>query len=256
MAAPASAERETRLLLGSGDLKLVIFSQELLARPSSDLVDAIRRDAEHEGSILEDIKLASGLRAVIASERTLDTKREAVPVARAYTVLPDETLQVTQVFVSPQVAATGSGGCQGLARKIFETLEAGSARLDLAGGERKLGDFTLRLPPSFALIPQPGPDFDVYHLIKVGTFGAPRGELGIYVGGYPDFGPNPKAQRFTSSVLGRLVTWHRTQVDGIYRQEALLKLSAEVAIHLFLDAPTLLEVDQLVRIAESLKQHN
>lgn len=255
MAAPAANETETRLMLERGTEKLVVFSEEVFARPGPDLLTTLKNtDARIANLPMEERTLESGLRAVIVTHPKLNASGEAVPVAHAYTVLPDDTLQVTHVFVNPEVLKAGSSGCSALALRLLQTLKPGSRRLGLGGGERTLDPgYALVLPAAFALVPQRGPDFRVYRVFPVRSIATPTGQLGIYFGGYPSFEPDPKATRRTATLLGQTVTWYVTHGDDGERREALIKRGDYLKIHVFIDAPNPADADELQRVAQTLK---
>jgi hypothetical protein len=254
--APASEVHETRLFLQQGEHQLVVFSEEMFARTSANLV----ADVQHASRRLQQVpgeeqKLGSGLRAALFTEQKLDPTNDAVPVAHAVTVLADDTLQITHVFVTPSVVSAGSAGCRALALKLLGSLEPGDRQLDLAGGRRDLADgYSVQLPPSYSLAAQRGPDFTVFQVMPILPLGQAAGRLGLYFGHHPDFEPDPGAQKLNATILGRAVTWHRTKEHGEVGQEALLKEPHELAIHLFLAAPSEANADELARLATSLKR--
>lgn len=256
MSAAAPEEHETRLLLQQGELKLVVWSEELFARSTPNLLKDVQRTTGPLRQVPgEERKLDSGLRAVLFVEPKLEAPNEAVPVAHVVTVLPDDTLQITHVFVTPSVVSAGSAGCRALALKLLGSIEPGPRRLDLAGGRRELEDgYSVQVPPSYSLTAQRGPDFTVFQLMPLLPLGEPAGRLGMYFGRHPDFEPNPAAQKLNATILGKPATWHRSNEDGEIGQEALLEPGRGLAIHLFLAAPNVAAADELARLAASLKR--
>lgn len=254
MDAPPSSAAETRLMLERGHEKLVVFSEEIFARSGPDLKAALERaDSRIAGLPIQERTLASGLRALVVTHPELDASTEAVPIAHAYTVLADDTLQVTHVFVSPEVVRAGSSGCAALGQKLLETLAPGTQRLDLAGGPRTLDSgYTLTLPSDFALVPQRGPDFVVYRVFPVRSISVPTGQLGLYFGGSPSFHVEPNAETRSGTLLGGTVTWYAVHTENGERRETLVERNPNLRIHVFIDAPAPSDADELQRIAETL----
>jgi hypothetical protein len=255
MEADPAAERETRLFLKNGENKFVIFSEELLARSGANFLRDVKDSDERlSGARFEERTLPSGLLAVLVVHDELEAPNEAVPVAHAYTALADDTVQVTHVFVNPAVVAAGSDGCQALALRVLSSLAPGSRKLDLAAGKRRLGDsFELDVPQGFSVTPQPGPDFDVFHVVAVRELKAQPATLGIYVGYHPSFEPEKNAKPRSSKILGKPVTWHEAEVDGLFRGDALVDLAGGPSLHFFFAAPSVTEARELARIAETVR---
>jgi hypothetical protein len=95
-----------------------------------------------------------------------------------------------------------------------------------------------------------GPDFDVYY----GHASPPlSGEVSFYVGGWPDFRPEPES----TVVGGKLgiypVQWHRaTAKDGSITQNALIQLDEYWKIDISVHAKSQRDLDQLLAIISQL----
>lgn len=256
MSAPAADTTETRLFLKKGELKFVIFSEELFAKTTANLLTRIKNaDTRLENARFDEVTLASGLRTVFAVHPRLAAPNEAVPVAHAFTSLEDGTVQATHVFVNPEVVAAGSGGCQALALERLRSLAPGTRKLDLTAGTRRLGDeFEIDVPSGFSVSMQAGPDFDVHHVREVREFATGSSSLGVYVGHHPSFSPEPKASKRPSTILGKNVDWHEIESDGFIQGEALVELQGGLALHLFFAAPGRAEADAIERLAATLRR--
>jgi len=256
MGAPPSAVAETRLMVQQGAAKLVVFSEEVFARPGPDLVGALK-DADPRVADLPmtERTLARGLRAVIVSHPSLRAADDVAPVAHAYTVLPDDTLQVTHVLVNSDVVRAGSSGCSALAERILASLRPGPRKLDLAGGVKDVGNgYALTLPPAFVMIHEAGPDFDVYRVFPLNPISTPTGQLGIYFGGHASFERDPQAKAVAGKLFGKAVTWQEARSGAAVRRETLVEFDGGLHAHVFLAAPKDVNADELQHVAETLKK--
>ena len=256
MSAEASVEKETRLFLADGEHKLVVFSEEMFARPGANLLESVLKNApELREAPREALELPGGLRATLFFPKQLEASGEAVPVAFAFTVLPDDTLQATHVLINPAVVKAGSGGCRALARALLGSLRPGTKQLDLSAGRRKLADgYSVEVPASYAVTTQQGPDFTVFDVLPVKRLDEASGRLGFYFGHHPDFHPDAAAKKVPVTMLGQAATWYRSEDAQAVRQEALLSVPKGPQIHVFLGAGTGALADELARIATTLKR--
>lgn len=249
-------QRETRLLLESGDRMLVILSVELFARPGSHLLEQIPRlDARLANARVAEVALQSGLRATLAVQSELPPVGDAIPLADAFTELSDGTLQLTSVFVNRAVVSAGAQGCQTVAVKLLASLAPGKRQLDMTGGRRELvAGLAIDLPTGVGLLREQGPDFDVFHVYPVRELAADAPQLGIYIGSNPDFSPEANASERAGQILGETVTWHESQGEEGFLGEALLEKADAPSVHLSYRAPDRASADELLHIAESLRR--
>ena len=268
MAAPESAQQETRLVLDAGRERLVMMTYELFATAGNDLAAAVRRDlADGPAPQAVEALALPGLRAVTVVPAVLDLKREAILILGVYVALPDATVQSLAFFVNPSGAAD-LPGATALARRIAATLTAGPARLASLAGPRLLSDgLSLTVPAGYIATNQEGPDFVVHHLRKLSPLGQPAARLGLYVGGHPSYQhrqvdePPAALKQTPGKLLGRDIEWHswtrgRDPVQA-RTMEAILPLSGSgvdpgLLLHVFLTAATDAELADLRQIAESL----
>jgi hypothetical protein len=135
------------------------------------------------------------------------------------------------------------------------TIAAGTRRLDLSGGPRQLeGGLVLDLPPNMVLVPQPGPDFTVYHAYPVSAFGKSLGGLGLYVGDHPQA---PRGDtRLPGKLLGASVDWFDRQEGDVHHREAQAKVpgSQGEVVHVFFAASDPATFASFERIAASLRK--
>ena len=260
-AAPASSlesgaiEMETRIFLGEGEKQLVVISEELGALAPPDLTEKLKAASPRLAQAnFREATLPSGLKVVLATHDQLPKVADAVPLAHAFSTLPDGTLQATRVFASPAVIAAGGDGCVDFAVSILSTLAAGKRSLDLSAGSRKLGTrFELAVPQGTLVAPQQGPDFYVYRVLVVRELGTPAPQMGIYVGTHPSYEPAAGAKQIPGNVLGKSVTWLETTANGVVERETLVELS-DTSVHLFMAASSAADADALASTASTLRE--
>jgi hypothetical protein len=95
-----------------------------------------------------------------------------------------------------------------------------------------------------------GPDFDVYRGLARPPL---SGEVGFYLGGWPDFKPDAGS----TLVRGRLgifpVQWHRkVATDGSVSQKALIRLDDYWQIDIWVSAKRQADLDRLLAIVAQL----
>ena len=83
--------------------------------------------------------------------------------------------------------------------------------------------------------------------------GQPKDWNGIYAGSHPSFSPHEGATTRTTHTLGRDVTWHDTEANGLVSSEALIDLGGGSVLHVFYGADAAHAAD-LRAIAESLHE--
>ena len=254
--ADAMVQLETRVFLGEGDKQLVVISEELGALAPPALTETLKAASPRLAQAnFRETTLPSGLKVVLATHDELPKVADAVPLAHAFSTLPDGTLQATRIFASPGVIAAGGEGCVDFAVSILSTLAPGSGSLDLSAGPRKLGSrFELAVPQGTLIAPQPGPDFTVYRVLVVRELGLPAPQMGIYVGAHPNFTPEANAKQVPGKVLGKPVNWlETTSSSGVVERETLVELP-DIAVHLFMAATEATDVEALVKTASTLRE--
>jgi hypothetical protein len=245
----------TRVFLGDGDKQLVWISEELGALAPAALAEQLKAASPRLAPAnFRETTLPSGLKVVLVTHDQLPQASDAVPLAHAFSTLPDGTLQATRIFVTPAVMAAGGKGCVDFAVSILSTLAPGKGVLNLSAGPRKLGSrFELAVPQGTLIAPQQGPDFNVYRVLVVRELGSPAPQMGIYVGTHPSYAPEPSAKPIPGTVIGKSVTWLETSANGVVERETLVELP-DVSVHLFMAASDVTDADVLTKTASTLRE--
>ncbi len=250
-----AVEMETRVFLGDGDKQLVVISEELGALAPASLADKLKAASPRLAQAsFRETTLSSGLKVVLVTHDQPPQAGDAVPLAHAFSTLPDGTLQATRIFVSPAVVSEGGKGCVDFAVRLLSTLAPGKGALNLSAGSRTLGTrFELAVPQGTLIAPQQGPDFNVYRVLVVRELGTPAPQMGIYVGTHPTYAPEPNAKPIPGKVLGKSVTWLETAANGVVERETLIQLP-DVSVHLFMAASDVTDADALTKTASTLRE--
>jgi hypothetical protein len=179
MAAPASDEEESRIVVDAGKERVVLMAYELYALSGSDLEEAARADVagswgkEAAAVKLEKLTVAPPLTAVTLVPPRQDGQRDANLVLGLFVGNGDGTVQYLAFYVNPAGARDATGAAT-LCRKIAATVRAGSRRLSWKSGPRSfpgIGNdrLVIMAPEGFVASIQEGPDFSIYWLRKIST---------------------------------------------------------------------------------------
>lgn len=251
--AEAATVMETRVALADGDKQLTVISNELGALAPAAIVERLKANSPRLAqATFRETTLPSGLRVVLVTHDQPPTSAGDVPLAHAFSVLADGTLQATRVVANPAVMAAGGAGCVDLALRMLSTLAPGKRSLDLSAGIRKLHRFELSVPQGTLIAQQQGPDFDVYRVLVVRELGAPAPQLNIYVGRHPNYTAEPNAKQVAGAALGKPVTWLETTTNGTVERETLIELP-DTSLHLFLAASSVADAEALTKTASTLR---
>jgi hypothetical protein len=292
MSAPQPTETETRAVLDAGEERLVIMATELFERGGADPDRSVRASVAAEFNPpplkIEPLQLPSQqLKAWAIFSASIDRSRAAILLLSVYVLHPDGFMQLVNFYVNP--AAASGTGCSGLSRvadagklpqaqgelptctalvhAIASTLEAGTRRIDSAGGERKLtgqyGDdsFFAKVPAGTGITAQTGHDFTVHHVRLPVDLGEPQPSLGIYVGGHPSYqytqnDAKVSPTRKPGKVFGKDVSW---QVWSESPKSVMAEVivdhpqSKNARIHLFASAADEKALAPVLDIAASLR---
>ena len=261
MAAETSGEDETRAVTDVGAVRFVMMTYELYLGAGGDLAAAVAAEETADGNPsakLEPLAVARPLVAYAVAPAPGQPVEDANLVLSVWIASPDHTVQLIGFYVNPAGAADAARWAA-LARRIAGTLAAGPRQLELAAGDRKLGDLTIRVPEGWTLATQPGPDFTVYHLRALGTLGGDAGSTcSVYVGDFPSYQyvqagiDASKVGSSPGTLLGASVAWKTWSTPDASLTEAMAPHGGE-QVHVFCAAKTDRGLAALRSIAETLR---
>jgi hypothetical protein len=264
MSAPETEEHETRVVFDAGQERLAFMVHETFAFVGEDFEKDVRGwVSKWKGKYrVEPVQPPTkGLKAVAVIPVDLpDHTRsdDATFVEGFFVESNDRTIQSLDVYVNA-AAEKDLQGCKAIARQILLSVAAGTRRLQLAAGERRLfafskdSEISIMVPANTVATKEVGPDFLVHRLIVLERLGADSGHIGIYVGNHPDF--EPGAKKGEGMMFGKKVAWHSFEQGG--GMQALCELpvpgESHLSAHVWVQAPRVNQLQALKQAAESMK---
>ncbi len=260
MSADQAGEDETRAVLDDGSARLVMMAYELYATTGPDFKAAATADANQQlpNIALEPVALSKPLAGFAAVPPTKGDQ-EANLIYMMWLGNADATVQVLAFYINPAAAKT-TDKWLALAKKIAATAVAGKRVLATKAGDRALEDLVVTLPDGWAVTPQPGPDFVVFHLRKTVVLGTSAPGCGIYLGGFASYQYSQNGidaahvKKVAGKLMGANVDWYVWNADRSSTTEAMTKTPKGETAHVFCSAPTEGQLADLRKLAETLRQ--
>ena len=266
MAAPESAEHESRVVFDAGEERLVLMVHESFALAGQNFERDVKEWVARWGGKykIEPLRLPiNGLKAVAVTpmnDPDHSRGKDATFVDGIFVESADRTIQSLDVFVNA-AAEKDLKGCKTIARQILLSVERGKRKLQLAAGERRLFaysedlEISMVVPKDTVSTMQAGPDFLVHRLTALGRLGSDAGSMLIYIGGHPGY--EPGAKKGKGLMFGKEVEWRslgREEGEGL---QTLSKLpipgNRNLNAHIVIRAPNDSQLQALREAAGSLK---
>jgi hypothetical protein len=243
--------RESHFLMEREGARLAVMVFETFGSATDDLAAVIAANDDTGGTVAR-LRLPSGLDAAIVEPHTTWGPSGGVVLGTGWVNGPDGTVVSIAVVADEGLAPTASM-CRAVARRILTSVAPGTARLDLAGGERELDGYRIELPARHVLAAEPGVDFQVYRVFPVTPLDQPTAQLGLYLGQFPSF--SPVGTEVPGELLGEPVSWFQHEQEGWTQMDAVAPAGADGRlVHVFLSAPTEAGALALRGIAETLRR--
>jgi hypothetical protein len=260
MAAEKANEDETRGMFDHGTARFVMMAHEMYELAGPDLRAGVVADLERSGQrgALESLALPAPLVGCGFTPATITKDQQANLVYSAWIAGNDNAVQSIVFYTNPAGAADPDGW-SALGRAIVSSLERGTRALKLAAGEREIGSLVVVTPAGWVTSSQRGPDFIVHHLHKLVPFGVPGVGCNVYVGHHPS--PQYTQQsvkvapiRSAGSLFGAPIEWLTWSANGRWTTEVLVRHPrTDEAVHVFCSTPNEGDLDELRRIASTLR---
>ncbi len=259
MAADQAGEDETRAVIDDGNARLVMMAYELYATTGADFKAAATADAKQQlpNAVLEPVALGKPLAGFAAAPPTTGDD-EANLIYMMWLGNADATVQVIAFYINP-AGAKATDKWLALAKKIAATAVAGKRVLATKAGDRALEDLVVTLPDGWAVTPQLGPDFTVFHLRKTVVLGTAAPGCGVYVGGFASYQYSQNGidaahvKKVAGKLMGANVDWYVWSANGSSTTEAMTKTPNGGTAHVFCSAATDGELADLRKLAETLR---
>jgi len=271
MAAPPSAEEETRIVIDAGQERMVLMAYEVFALAGDDLDKAVRADVaeswgEEAAAVkVEKVGVALPLTAIALIPPIGDGTDEANLLLGLYIRNGDGMVQSILFYVNPPGASDAAGALT-LARKVAASVTAGKRKLNLEAGPRRFrvagaDGLVVTVPKGFVTSVQKGPDFSVSWLRKPAPFPRPAPHCGIYVGRHPGYRyvwadhPRDQVATIQGKLLGQAVEWKSWGEEDWFTNEVILghPKDNELKLHVYCSAATREALKALRDVAETMR---
>lgn len=265
MAAPEPPEHELRVMIDAGNLRLVVFVEELFHVANGNFEALAKQDIRQLQEDYTFDPLAVAVKKHAGALELIEfTPKGKADLPGAHMIRgvlvrqADGTVQRMLFFVNDP-GLKDLRAANRLVARFMASLKPGSRKL-ATGGRVHLArsGLTLELPDGYTTYTQDGVDFSVDHIVHIVPLGHAGADMGIYRGDNPEDSPAPSSARITPATLfGVKTKWKTWQVDGRIRQEALARLSGGSAgtLDVFIDAGSEKERAAFQRIAETAMLH-
>lgn len=227
MGADPSTEQEARVVLESGEEKIVLMAYETFSTAGGDFENVVRQIVakwEDKDTLAVEALPPAGKDKPRAAKVMMITPKgppekdaQAIVIREAFVLLPDQTVLVLRLYANPK-AYEDKAGCLALGKSILESIEPGPKKLALEAGGRRLPisrrkALEITVPAGYVLLRQDGIDFLVFSLHEVGPLTGLNSTLVLYYGGAPSFHPgskegDTKPVESKGKVMGKDLTWH------------------------------------------------
>lgn len=271
MAADPNANKETRLVFDSGDMRLVFFAQELFQlADTAQLRRTITAADQRTATRTTVLAKTAGLFAVLSTPSTFDAKANAILINSLVVRTADNSLFSIAAYVNaaglkkqPEFTA--------LTTRVFQTLTAGTrinnraARVEAVpvfGGKKKL---LVPLPADFTVTVDQKYDFQVLRFQRYAPYGTEKeGTFLLYLGHHPSFFYGEfgfkaaQAQTVAGNFLGKPVSLMQFHDEGrkIYIREQQVPgdaIADGLVVHLGMLSPSPAQLDEFSAIAAGIK---
>jgi hypothetical protein len=255
-------ESRSELNVTRDGVRLRIIAAELFARrgslSDSELSASISQFIGMKADEVAPVELAAAtpLKLVAVEPRTPRAIRNAT--TRFASIVEDADGFLLFVGISLDGESASGAGCSAEVRAIARTLSLGKRRLAASEGWRSLGtiptlgEIEVHLPEGWLVRKSVGPDFEVWHLTLAGKLGKQPPMIGIYSGGHPSFQPTGSPSK-TGVVLGKPARWYEHTEDGETQPNALVEVSDDNYLHVWIAAGQPDNSSVLREIVETLR---
>ena len=265
MEAPKPQETEARVFVDIGKLKLVIVVTELFERSKAPMM-AVGTDHAHkleQAFKLPPLAVSVGANPIPGIETAVLSPASPVQVSDAYlqkTLLvrrTDGALMLLGFFVGDP-AADSNNTMAAVIDRAAASISPGSRALRSGANVRLEGTpITLDLPEGYTAYSQPGPDFDVYWVVRLSQPEEGHSRMGVYIGNHPrSRSAPPTARPVDSKAFGGEAKWLEWEdASGVARCEAFVAKLGHQSLsgHVFIAAASAADRDELLHTIASAK---
>ena len=272
MAADPNENRETRVIINNGKMRLVFFAQELFAHSGNSLFEDISKEIEPDFNFQRKIFFdGDSLMTILSTPALFDSTASAILVSSLLIKSPDNTVSRIDVYINPEAYSQRNEYIR-LTENIFKTISKGSRRINLAAREESykiLGvdsKFLFKLPQDYYVTVDEKYDFGIFKLTKYkkNLTDTIYTSITIYTGHHPsyfykEYGyTEDKAVKIKGMFLQTSVDWLylKDEPQNFFLKEQFIPSDAiekGLILHVAMLSNKKEVVDELSKIAEAIK---
>lgn len=220
MSAAPNENDETRIMVDSGNMRLVFFAKELFSLANREMfLTALGQQNEQYKFVTKILTDKDSLLSIISTPSKVNEGEKAILVNSLLVKTPDHTVFRIDAFINPE-ALPHKAAYQQLSERVFATLSRGNRRVNLLPrkevfpiiGSSK--SFEVALPAGYTVTRDAKYDFQVLKFHKyLSMLDTVWTALTVYTGNHPsyfysDYGlSEAKASKVKSSFLGKEIDW-------------------------------------------------
>ncbi len=270
MAADPNINRETRIFMDKGKMKLVFFAQELYSLSGKNMYNEVTKEdppnANYKRRLLTD---RDSILTVITTPGVFDSTAGGIMINSLLVKTPDNTVMKMDAYINPDAWPLKDEYTK-LTEHIFSTISKGNRTVNLEPREESykmlIGNDKLvfRLPKNYVVNVDEKYDFIVFKLNKYKEItDTSFTSLTIYNGAFPsyfykEYGLDEKtAVRVKGVFLQNPVDWltFKDKPSGLYLKEQAVPIDAiekGMVIHLAMLSTKKEMIDELTRLVENI----
>ena len=272
MAADPNENRETRIIMDNGKMRLVFFAQELFAYSGNSLFEDISAEIEPDFNFTRRILVNSdSLLTIISTPSIFDSTASAILVNTLLIKSPDNTVSRIDVYINPD-AYTQKEEYVRLTENIFNTISKGTRRINLAPrveSQKIFGvadKFLFELPKDYYVTVDEKYDFGVFKITKYkkSLTDTTYTSITIYTGHHPsyfhkEYGyTEDKAVKTKGKFLQAPVDWlyFKDEPQNFFLKEQFIPADAiekGLILHVAMLSNKKEVIEELSKIVESIK---
>ena len=271
MAADPNENKETRIIYDIGNMKLVLFAQELFSFTGNKLFEDISKQEEPDFNFQrKELTNADSIITVLSTPTLFDTSASAILVNSLLVKTPDNTVCRIDAYINPP-ALNSKDEYIRLTENIFKTISKGNRRISLEAREETFkipgttGTFSFKLPKNYFVTIDEKYDFSVF---KINQFkhisDTTYTSLTIYTGRYPthfykEYGlTEDKSEKTKGIFLEKSIDWLYFKDDShsFFLKEQVVpaeELSPGLVMHIALLSNKKSVIDELSEIVKTIK---
>ena len=271
MAADPNENKETRIIFDIGNMKLVLFAQELFSLSGDRLFEDISKEEEPSFNFLrKELTNSDSFITVLSTPALFDTSAGAILVNSLLIKSPDNTVARIDAYININAFYLKDEFSK-LTENIFKSLTKGNRRISLEAKEETYkipgtsATFNFKLPKNYFVSLDEKYDFSIFKINKYKNLSdTTYTSITIYTGRYPTF--FHKEYGFSDSValkakgtfLQKNIEWFYFKEDNqsFFLKEQIIpadELSQGLVMHVAVLSNKKEQLEELLKVAESVK---